>query len=123
MLFWTEKLLVIVAFEVIAKGVNISVAACGAPSCLIPLFTQIVSGRRIPTAQHCWLMKKDDMKCSMVSSLPSPLSIKDHHPHPRYVDLTGGWILCWQSWRSQAELLALAELLSVTELLSLLYRG
>ena len=46
-LFWTQKLVVIVSFEVIAEGVNISVAASGAPSCLILVFTQIGSVRRI----------------------------------------------------------------------------
>ena len=63
MLFWTQKLIVIVAFEVIAKGVNISVSASGAPSRLIPLSTQIGSSRRIPTVQRCWWICTDEERC------------------------------------------------------------
>ena len=58
--FWTQKLLLVVAFEVISKGINISVAASGALSCLIPLFTQIISDRRIPTVQCCWWIGTDE---------------------------------------------------------------
>ena len=59
----TQKLVIIVAFDVIAKGVNISVAASGAPSCLILVFTQISSSRRIPTVQRCWRICTDEERC------------------------------------------------------------
>ena len=74
-------------------------------------------------------MKKDAMKHSMVSSLPSPLSIDDIDESSSTSQRCGSD--CWlesllvepAELLSQAMLLALVELRLLAELLSLLYRG
>ena len=71
-------------------------------------------------------MKKHAMKCSMVSSLPSPLPIDDIDESSSTSERCGSdwWLESLLAelveLLSQAELLALVELQSLAELLSLL---